>query len=475
MLDADSFRQHAHRLVDWMADYLASVEQYPVKSQVQPRDIYEQLPDGPPSKGEAMDAILADFERIIMPGITHWQSPHFMAYFPANASYPSLLAEMLTATLGTQCMIWETSPAAAELEEKMMDWLGQLIGIPSDWEGVIQSTASDASLCAILSARERASAFWVNEQGLTAQPRYRVYGSTELHSSIEKDVKIAGLGRANYVRVAVDDERLAMHPEALRAAIERDQAMGFEPLIVVAAIGTTSSTAIDPLAEIAEICEAHGLWLHVDAAYAGSALILPEYRHLIEGIEKADSFVFNPHKWLFTHFDCSAYFVKDRGALIRTFEISPEYLKTGVDRQVNNYRDWGVPLGRRFRALKLWFVMRNLGVAQMQAILRQHITWTQELSEQMAAHPDFELMAPTPFNLVCFRYHPAGVDDETTLEQLNQGLLTDLNGSGKVYLTHTRLRGRYVIRLVPGQTYLARHHVQAAWQLIQQSAISLMG
>lgn len=475
MLDADSFRQHAHRLVDWMADYLASVDKYPVKSQVQPRDIIDQLPAAAPPQGEEMSEILADFERIIMPGITHWQSPHFMAYFPANGSYPSLLAEMLTATLGTQCMIWDTSPAAAELEEQMMNWLGQLIGIPTNWDGVIQSTASDASLCAILSARERASAFLVNEQGLQEQPRYRVYGSTELHSSIEKDVKIAGLGRENYVRVAVDEETLAMRPEALQAAIERDEAMGFVPLIVVAAIGTTSSTAIDPLPEITEICEAYGIWLHVDAAYVGSALILPECRSLIEGIERADSFVFNPHKWLFTHFDCSAYFVKDKGSLIRTFEISPEYLKTGVDRQVNNYRDWGVPLGRRFRALKLWFVMRSFGVAQMQAILRQHIAWAQELREQVVAHPDFDLMAPTPFNLVCFRYHPVGIDDGATLDQLNQRLLADLNASGNLYLTHTRLRGRYVIRLVAGQTYLERHHVQAAWELILEVAMRMTG
>ena len=473
MQDPESFRAHAHRLVDWMADYLASVEQYPVKSQVQPREIFEQLPDAPPPTGEDMATILADFERIILPGITHWQSPRFMAYFPANGSLPSLLAEMLTATLGTQCMIWETSPAAAELEEQMMHWLGQLIGIPAEWDGVIQSTASDASLCALISARERASQFRVNEAGLQGQPRYRVYGSTELHSSIEKDVKIAGLGRENYVRIPVDAD-LAMRPEALRAAIEADLAQGFHPLAVVAAIGTTSSTAVDPLPALADICAAHGIWLHVDAAYAGSALILPECRPMIAGIERADSFVFNPHKWLFTHFDCSAYFVKDKGSLIRSFEISPEYLKTGVDSQVNNYRDWGVPLGRRFRALKLWFVMRSFGVQQMQAILRQHLAWAQELRDQIVAHPAFELMAPVPLNLLCFRYHPPHLDDEATLDRLNQSLLTTLNASGRLYLTHTRLHGRYVIRLVGGQTNLTRQHVQDAWALVQEVAAGLL-
>jgi aromatic-L-amino-acid decarboxylase len=471
MLDNQSFRQHAHRMVDWMADYLDQVAQYPVKSQVAPRALYDQLPPAAPVEGEDMDQILADFERLIMPGITHWQSPNFMAYFPANGSYPSLLAEMLTATLGAQCMIWETSPAAAELEEKMMNWLGQLIGVPDSWAGVIQSTASDASLCAILSARERASAFAVNAHGLQGAPRYRVYGSAELHASVEKDVKIAGLGRDNYVRIPVDAS-LAMRPEALAEAITADLAQGYQPLCVVAAIGTTSSTAIDPLPAIAELCTRHGIWLHVDAAYAGAALILPECQAMIQGIEQADSLVFNPHKWLFTHFDCSAYFVKDPASLVQTFEISPEYLKTGVDQQVNNYRDWGVPLGRRFRALKLWFVMRSFGVAQMQAILRQHIAWAQELAQQLQAEPAFDLLAPVPLNLICFRYHPPGLDDEATLDQLNQQLLATLNATGQLYLTHTRLHGRYVLRLVAGQTNLERQHLQAAWQLIRATALA---
>ena len=468
----EEFRAFGHRLVDWMTDYLASVEDYPVRAQVQPGDIRRQLPPAAPETGESMDAIFRDFEELILPGITHWQSPNFFAYFPANGSYPSLLAEMLTATLGAQCMIWETSPAAAELEEQMMQWLGQLIGIPRHWSGVIQSTASDATLVALLTARERASGFAVNARGGAAQPRFRVYGSAELHSSVEKAVKIAGIGRDNYVKIPVD-EHYAMRPEALAVAINDDRMQGYTPLAVVAALGTTSSTAVDPISPIADICIEEEVWLHIDAAYAGSALILPQYRHLVQGIEKADSFVFNPHKWLFTHFDCSAYFVKYAGNLIRTFEISPEYLKTQADAQVHNYRDWGVPLGRRFRALKLWFVLRSFGAAGLRARLQAHIDLAQDLRQRIEAHPDFELMAPVPFNLLCFRYHPAGLDDPAALDALNARLLDQLNASGRLYLTHTRLGGAYVIRMAIGQTEVQARHVDAAWARIQETAAAL--
>ncbi|MEL6842129.1 MAG: aminotransferase class I/II-fold pyridoxal phosphate-dependent enzyme, partial [Bacteroidota bacterium] len=345
-LDAASFREQAHKLVDWMADYLEGVESYPVKSQVKAREILEQLPLNPPQEAESMDAIFADFQRIILPGITHWQSPKFFSYFPANSSYASLLGEMLTATLGAQCMIWETSPAAAELEERVMEWLAQMIGLPSYFSGVIQSTASDGTLIALLTAREKASNFQVNEIGLRQHPQYRVYASGQTHSSIEKAVKIAGLGRENCVYVAADQE-YAMDPESLQKALQADLQAGLKPLCVIATLGTTSSTAIDPLEPIAKICEEYNVWLHVDAAYAGNALILPEYRHWIEGIERVDSFVFNPHKWLFTNFDCTAYYVRSEEYLIRTFEILPEYLKTRHDKVVNNYRDWGIALGRR--------------------------------------------------------------------------------------------------------------------------------
>ncbi|HQL23881.1 MAG TPA: pyridoxal-dependent decarboxylase [candidate division Zixibacteria bacterium] len=368
-MDDAEFRRRAHELVDWMADYLANVRAYPVKSPAAPGDIRRQLPDLPPETPEAFDDIMADFRRIIMPGITHWQHPRFMGYFPANSSPASVLAEMLTATLGVQGMLWQTSPAAAELEEQMMLWLGAMIGIPAGWDGVIQDTASTATLTSILTAREQASDYGVNQTGLQDRPRYAVYGSSETHSSIEKAVKIAGLGRENLRKVAVD-AGFALRPEVLEEAVCRDEDSGIRPLCAVATLGTTGSTAVDPLRRIGEICRRHRLWLHVDAAYAGTALVLPEMRWMIDGIEEADTFVFNPHKWMFTNFDCSAYFVKDRGALIRTFEILPEYLKTRETAAVNNYRDWGIPLGRRFRALKLWFVIRTYGLSGIREKLR---------------------------------------------------------------------------------------------------------
>ncbi|GAB4403739.1 MAG: pyridoxal-dependent decarboxylase [Bacteroidia bacterium] len=461
-----------HRLIDWMAAYLEGIEERPVRAQVQPGDILRQLPAAAPIAGESIETIFGDFEQLIMPGMTQWQSPRFFAYFPASTSYPSLLAEMLTATLGAQCMVWETSPAAAELEQRMMEWLGALIGIPPDWEGVIQSTASDATLVALLTARERATGYDINRRGYDGE-RYRVYCSEQAHSSVEKGVKIAGIGQENCVKIAVDDA-YAMQPAALRAAIEADLAAGLRPLCIVAALGTTSSTAIDPLAELATIAQTYGLWLHVDAAYAGSALILPEYRGLMEGIALADSFVFNPHKWLFTHFDCSAYFVRDRAALVRTFEILPEYLKTRAGRQVNDYRDWGIPLGRRFRALKLWFVLRSFGVAGLQEKLRHHMDLARDLARQIDEHPAFERMAPVPFNLICFRCHPPGQDDPAYLDQLNEEIIRQVNDSGSYYLTHTRLRGAYVLRLVPGHERVEARHVTGAWEMICEVADRLV-
>lgn len=467
-MEVQEFRKHAHQLVDWMADYLKNVAQYPVKSPVSPGEILQQLPPHAPQQGESMEAIFADFQQIIMPGMTHWQSPNFFAYFPANNSFPSILGEMLMATLGAQGMIWETSPAVAELEERVMDWLKEMIGLPAHFSGVIQSTASDGTLCAILTAREVATDFQINERGFGLDTRFRVYASQQTHSSIEKAVKIAGLGRANCVYVATD-AAFAMDPASLKKAILADLGAGLRPLCVVATLGTTSSTAIDPIADIAKVCQEFGIWLHVDAAYAGNALILPEYRFWIEGIEQVDSFVFNPHKWLFTNFDCTAYFVRSEEQLVRTFEILPEYLKTKKDGQVHNYRDWGIPLGRRFRALKLWFVLRSFGVEGLQQKLRAHIEWVQTLAKQIEAHPDFELLAPVPLNLVCFRYVRPGLS-EPELNRLNEALLQQLNQTGKLYLTHTKLEGRYTLRLVAGQTSVEEQHLQQAWQLIQELA-----
>lgn len=462
------FRHYAHLMVDWMADYFEQIEDYPVKAQVQPREIYNQLPAQAPIEGEAMSAIFKDFQDIILPGITHWQHPNFFAYFPANTSFPSILGEMLTATLGAQCMIWDTSPAAAELEERVMNWLRDLMGIPDYFEGVIQDTASTATLTAILSAREKATNFDSNQNGITAN-NLRVYCSTETHSSIEKAVKIAGLGKKNLVKIPVDDQ-LRMRGDALEQAIQEDINNGLHPTCIVAAIGTTGTTAIDPLQEIAAISQKYAIWLHVDAAYAGSALILPEFQWMIQGIEQVDSFVFNPHKWLLTNFDCSVYFIKDKECLLRTFEILPEYLKTTNRGIVNDYRDWGVPLGRRFRALKLWFVLRSYGVKGLQKQLRTHIDLAQELTSWIQTSTDFEILAPTSLNLVCFRYHPTPINDAVTLNSINETILQHLNKTGLLYLTHTKIKGQYAIRLVIGQTFVKAHHIKHAWQQIQEIA-----
>lgn len=468
------FRQRAHQLADWMADYFENIAQYPVKPAIAPGDIKAQLPDNPPLASEPFDALMADFQSIILPGMTHWSHPQFFAYFPTGNSAPSVLAEMLTAAMGAQCMIWQTSPAAEELEERVMEWLRDMLGLPNNWVGVIQDTASTATLASLITAREQATTWAVNQSGFYQSPRLRVYASAQVHSSILKDVRIAGYGEDNLVYIPTD-EAYAMIPEALEQAILADIELGFLPACVVAAIGTTSSTAMDPLRPIGEICRRHKVFLHVDAAYAGAALLLPEMRHLIEGIEWADSLVFNPHKWMFTNFDCTAYFVRDKAALVRSFSILPEYLKTPEDQLVNNYRDWGIPLGRRFRALKLWFVIRTYGVEGLQQKIRSHIEYGQRLAKVIAAAPDFELMAPVPLNLVCFRYRPqAGLSPEA-LDRLNEHLLLRLNGSGRILLTQTRLSGRYVIRMVAGQTDATWEEIEKGWQLVVEMARGMEG
>jgi aromatic-L-amino-acid decarboxylase len=466
------FRSHAHELVDWMADYLEHIEQRPVKPAVAPGDILGKLPSLPPVDPEDFHRIFGDFTEIILPGMTHWQHPSFFAYFPANSSPPSILAEMLTATMGAQCMSWATSPAATELEERVMEWLRGMIGLPDTFTGVIEDTASTATLCALLSARERASAYRINADGFPAGGRFTVYCSTEAHSSIEKGVKIAGLGKSSLRTIPVD-ATYAMNVDALERAIAADLKEGCTPLCVVAAIGTTGSTAIDPLRPIAEICRKHNLWLHVDAAYAGTALLLPEMRWMIDGIELVDSFVFNPHKWMFTNFDCSAYFVADQEALVKTFEILPEYLKTAEGTRVRNYRDWGIQLGRRFRALKLWFVIRTYGVSGLQEMVRTHIELARSFAENVRETADFEILAPVPLATVCFRYHPGGIDDESRLNSLNTALMDRLNAGGRLYLTHTKLGGRVALRLVVGQTQVAQRHVAEAWSLITSTARDL--
>jgi aromatic-L-amino-acid decarboxylase len=465
-MNKNEFRKHAHIMVDWMADYLENVETYPVKSPVHPKEILQKLQENPPERGEPFEKIFDDFQKVILPGITHWQHPSFFAYFPANTSPPSILAEMLTATLACQCMSWQTSPSATELEEEMMLWLRKMLGLPEEFIGVIQDSASSATLCSLLTAREKKSDFRINRFGYSQATKYATYSSLEAHSSIEKAVKISGIGSENLRKIAVDD-RQAMNPNDLELAILNDIENGLVPLWVVVAIGTTGSTAIDSLRKIGEICKKYRIWLHVDAAYAGSALILPEMRYLIDGIELADSFVFNPHKWLFTNFDCSAYFMKDKESLLKTFEILPEYLKTKEDADVNNYRDWGIPLGRRFRALKLWFVIRSYGIDGLQSKIRFHIEMAQDLAKKISESKEFEILAPVILNAICFRYHPEHIHNPEKLDKLNKNLLEALNNTGKIYLTHTKLKGIYTLRLVIGQTEVQQHHVDAAWALIQ--------
>lgn len=467
----DEFRKHAHELVEWMAGYMEHVEDYPVKSRVSPGEIFNRIPEAAPLKPESFDSMMKDFREIIMPGISHWQNPNFFAYFPANNSPASVLAEMIIATLGSQAMIWETSPAAAELEEKMMVWLRKMTGLPEYFEGVIQDSASTATLAAILTARESKSEFRINNEGAAGYGNLRVYCSTQTHSSVEKAVKIAGLGKKNLVKVPVSSN-YSLDPEKLSEAIKNDISNGFIPCCVVATLGTTGTTAVDPLRKIGEICKEHDAWLHVDAAMAGTALILPEFRWMTDGIEHVDSFLFNPHKWMFTNFDCTAYFVKDAAKLIKTFEILPEYLKTRTRGKVNDYRDWGVPLGRRFRALKLWSVIRNYGVEGLQEKVRYHIDIASRLEKMIAVEPDFEIMAPVVISVVCFRFRPEGLSDEE-LNTLNEKLNHQLNDSGKIYLTHTVLDGKYTLRMVTAQTNVTMAHVEKAWELIRTIARGL--
>ncbi len=466
-LEADEFRRLGHQLIDWIADYQQKVETLPVLSQVKPGQVRSLLPAAAPEQGESWGRIMADVNRIIMPGITHWQSPNFFAYFPANSSGPAVLGDLLSAGLGVQGMLWTTSPACTELETHIMDWLVDMLGLPAHFKssqsggGVIQDSASSAALCALLAGRERATQFSGNEKGLRAP--LTVYASSQTHSSIEKGVKIAGLGKENLRLIPVDDH-FAMRPDLLAAQIARDRKEGFLPCFVCATVGTTSSNAIDPLPAIGSICRQEGVWLHVDAAMAGAAAVCPEFRNLQEGLELADSYCFNPHKWLFTNFDCDCFFVRDRAALIQTLSILPEYLRNQATESgaVIDYRDWQIPLGRRFRSLKLWFVLRHYGVEGLRFHVHQHVDLARQFADWVAASEHFELAAPRPLNLVCFR-HKGG-------DEINRRIQERLNQSGALFLSHTVLNGRHTLRLCVGQTHTALNHVQKAWELIQAAA-----
>ncbi len=466
----EEFRQHGHAVVDWIADYYGRIESYPVLSRAEPGQIRASLPADPPAQGESFPEILADIERLILPGITHWQSPNFYAYFPSNASGPAILGDLLSSGLGVQGMLWATSPACTELETHVLDWLVHMLGLPQKFlstrsgGGVIQDTASSASLCALLAARERATNFASNQRGCDG--KLVAYTSSQAHSSLEKGAQIAGIGRNN-LRLIEVDENFAMRPESLARQIEQDRRARLVPFFVCATVGTTSSNAIDPVPEIARICGEHKLWLHVDAAMSGTAALCPEFRHTHAGLESADSYCFNPHKWMFTNFDCDCFYVADRKALIQTLSVLPEYLRNQATETgaVIDYRDWQIPLGRRFRALKLWFVIRHYGVEGLRHHIRQHVAWAQQFAGWVRKDGRFELAAPTPLNLVCFR-HRGG-------DEVNQSLMDRLNRSGDLYLTHTRLDGRLTLRLCVGQTNTTERHVEKAWKRIQEEAAKL--
>lgn len=464
-MSPEEFRHYGRKAVDWIADYFKNIESFPVLSQVDPGYIRSQIPIYPPQKGEPFDEILNDINKVIIPGITHWQSPNFFAFFPANNSGPSILAELISAGLGIQGMLWATSPACTELETHVLDWLVDMLGLPERFKssgtggGVIQDTASSAALCALLSARERATDFSVNERGLDKQ--LVAYVSTQTHSSIEKAVKIAGIGVRN-LRLVDVDERFALKPNALEKRIQKDLGEGLVPFFVCATAGTTSSNAIDPVKEIGMVCKKHRIWLHVDAAMSGSAGLCPEFRFIHDGVELADSYSFNPHKWLFTNFDCDCFYVADRAVLINTLSILPEYLRNNATESgaVIDYRDWHIQLGRRFRSLKLWFVIRHYGIEGLQYHLRRHVSLAQQFAQWVQNDKRFELVVPPPLNLVCFRYK--GDDSE------NLRLLDNLNKKGKIYLTHTKLNNLITLRLCVGQTNTEESHVRQAWELIQK-------
>jgi aromatic-L-amino-acid decarboxylase len=469
-MSIDDFRRNGREVIDWIADYHRQVESFPVLSRVKPGEIRAALPLDPPAEGEPFDAMLRDVEEIILPGLTHWQSPNFFAFFPSNTSGPSILGELLSAGLAVQGMIWTTSPACTELETHVLDWLVGMLGLPDKFlssgkgGGVIQDTASSASLCALLAARERATSGASNETGCDG--RLTAYTSTQAHSSIEKAVKIAGIGRAN-LRAIETDSNFAMRPDALAEAMARDRREGKIPCFVCATVGTTSSNAIDPVRAIGEICRDAGVWLHVDAAMSGTAALCPEFRWIQDGLEFADSYCFNPHKWMFTNFDCDCFYVADRAALIEAFSILPEYLRnqSSASGVVIDYRDWHIQLGRRFRALKLWFVIRHYGVEGLRAEVRRHIDLAQTFASWVCEDPRFELAAPAPLNLVSFRLRSG--------DEQNQALLDRLNSSGNLYLTHTRLGGRLTLRMSIGQAHTEFRHVAQAWRRIREEASHL--
>lgn len=470
----EEFRKSGYQLVDWIADYLQDIEKYPPLSQLNPGDILKQIPQFPPQKSVDIENVLNDVDKILMEGITHWNHPGFMAYFNSTSSGPGILAELLSAGLGVNGMLWKTSPAFTELERAMMNWFRQMVGLPEDYWGIIYDTASTSSMHAIASAREQLN-LGFREKGMAGRndvPRLRMYCSEQAHSSIEKGAVTLGIGLEGVRKIPVND-KFEMIPENLEAALNEDIKNGLKPFCVVATVGTTSTTSVDPVEEIAAICEKYNMWLHIDSAYAGVTAIIPEMKWITKGWERADSIVINPHKWMFTPMDLSIYFTRKPGILKQAFSLVPEYLKTTQDDEVENLMDYGIQLGRRFRSLKLWFIIRYFGVEGLAHRIKHHIDLAQEFANWIDDEKDFERLAPVPFSTVCFRYNP-GNKSEEELNKLNEKLLEDINASGKIFLSHTKLNGKYVIRITIGGIRHERKHIEEAWKIIKHLASELL-
>ena len=466
----DEFSEWGRKVADWTQDYHLTVGDRPVRAKTEPGEVLNALPQTPPVDGEGMEAIFRDFEDIVMPGITHWQHPRFFAYFTSNATAPSVLAEFLASAIAPQCMLWQTSPAATEMETRMMDWLRQALDLPEQFQGVIQDSASSATLAAVLTMREKALNWQGNSQGLFGQKTLRIYCSSEVHTSIDRAIWVAGIGQQNLIRVPIKGDWRGMDPDALEAAIQADLAAGHQPAGVILCVGGTGVGATDPVDRVLDVAEKYGLYTHVDAAWAGSAMICPEYRHYWPGVERADSIVFNPHKWLGVQFDCSAHFLKNPDDLVQTLAISPEYLKTHGHDGIINYSEWSVPLGRRFRALKIWFLIRTYGLEGLRQRLRNHINWSNQLHEKLKLEPDFEITSAPMWSLWSFRYTPDGAAD---LDDLNLRLVNAINDAGRIYLTQTRLDGDLVIRFQAGQFETPETDVMMAFDVITEIARSL--
>ena len=467
----DEFSKWGARISGWAKNYHSNIRELPVRSQVKPGEVFNALPANPPESGTGMEEIFADFERIVMPGITHWQHPRFFAYFPANATPPSMLADFLSSTIAANCLLWQASPAGTELETRMMHWLRQSLGLADHFEGVIQDSASSATLAAVLTMRERALNWAGNAQGLAGQKTLRVYCSAEVHTSVDRAIWVAGIGGDNLVRVPISGPLRGMDCDALRQLIADDLAKGYLPIGIIACVGGTGAGATDAIDKVCDIAQEYGVFTHIDAAWAGSAMICPEFREFWPGIDRADSIVFNPHKWLGVQFDCSAHFIRDPDDLVRTLAIRPEYLKTEGQDQIINYSEWSVPLGRRFRSLKIWFVLRSYGLEGLREMIRNHVKWTAEISAKLADTKDFEIITQPFLSLFTFRFVPKNAKNT---DALNQQLLDRINDDGRIYLTKTRVDGKLVIRFTAGQFDTTQTDVDMAYDVITEIAAGLI-